>query len=751
MLNKVKSRLSAAKAGYAGKAIKIFGWIGIYLLVFTQSLFADGLIIIPRPQPLQSPYPLEVLYHHVNVIINGNIAETFIDQEFYNPSDVMLEGYYIFPIPTGAVIKDFSMIINGKEMHAELMDATKARQIYEDIVRQIKDPALLEYTNQGLFKVRIFPIEPRSNKKVSISYREVLNSDNGMYEYVYPLNTEKFSSQPVKSVSVKVELKTNNEIKNIYSPTHSIDVVNKDDHNAVISFEEENTKPDINFKLYYSTNNDDIGLSLLTYKTSDEDGYFLLTASPSFIIDEQQIDPKNITFVLDISSSMVGDKMKQAKQALLYCVNNLNRRDGFDIIRFSTEAYSLFGKIEIANGTNIKKAEKFIKDLEAVGGTNIEEALNLALKEKGNGSRTHLIVFITDGKPTIGETADENLIKKNEKINTGQTRIFTFGIGNEINTHLLDKITELTKAYRTYINENEDIEVKISNFYDKVQSPVLTNLSLSFGGGINTSQTYPGGLPDLFKGSSITIFGRYSGSGSSRITLNGRLKDERKSFVLNADFSKDNDEYDFIPPLWAARRIGYLLDQIRFNGEDKELVDEITQLARGHGIVTPYTSYLILEDEEHRLRRNELADAFQTLPPAPELRKSAEGDFDAMKEKSGTRSVTASEELQGLNQASNYAETKQGSGRMNYKDDKGYERNLTQQVKNVQGRAVYQSGKFWVDSELQNQKSKKQKRIQFNSDKYFKLLKEKPEISQFLALGQNVRFYYDNTFYEIYE
>ncbi len=733
------------------KLSTILNWFGAILFFSTQTIFPDGLIIIPRPEPLQTPYPLEVVYHHVNVKINGNIAETNIDQEFYNPSDIMLEGYYIFPIPVGAVIKDFSMIINGKEMHAELMDAPKARQIYEDIVRQIKDPALLEYTNQGLFKVRIFPIEPRNKKNVKISYREVLNSDNGMYEYIYPLNTEKFSSKPVKSISLKVELKTNKEIKNVYSPTHSVDVVNKDNHNAVISFEEENTKPDIDFKLYYHTDNDDIGLSLLGYRTGNEDGYFLLTASPSFVIEKQKIEPKDIIFVQDVSGSMVGDKMKQAKQALLYCVNNLNPGDGFDIIRFSTEAYSLFGKIETANESNINEAEKFIKDLKAAGGTNIEEALNLALKEKSNGSRTRLIVFITDGRPTIGETVDENLLKKIEKMNSGKTRIFTFGIGNEINTYLLDKITELTKSYRTYIGEDEDIEVKISGFYDKVQSPVLTNLSLSLNGGIKILQTYPNNLPDLFRGSSVTIFGRYSGTGTSRITLTGKLKDEKKSFTLNADFSEDNDEYDFIPPLWASRRIGFLLDQIRLNGEDKELVDEITQLAREHGIVTPYTSYLIMEDEEIRIRRNELADDFQVLPPAPELRSGVEGDYDSMKEKSGEKSITASQELQDLNNASNYAETKQGSGRMKYKDENGIEKNLTQQVRNIQGRAVYQTGKFWVDSELQNRKTKNEKRIQFNSDEYFKLLKSKPETSQFLALGQNVRFYYDNTFYEIYE
>ena len=732
------------------KKLELFYSLFIFLLA-SQFLFADGLIIIPRPEPLQSPYPLEVLYHHVNVKINGNFAETFIDQGFHNPSDLRLEGYYIFPIPKNAVIKDFKMEINGKMVSAELLDANKARQIYEDIVRQIKDPALLEYSGQGIFKVRIFPIEPRSNKKVSISYREVLDSDNGVYEYVYPLNTEKFSAKPVKSISVKVELKTNNKIKTIYSPTHSIDVVHKNNKNAVISFEEENTKPDIDFKLYYSTNNDDIGLSLLTYKSGNSDGYFFLTASPSFAIDNSQIDAKDITFVLDVSGSMAGDKIKQAKRAILYCINNLNKDDGFDIIRFSTEAYSLFGKIETASESNIKKAEKFIKELNAVGGTNIEEALNLALKEKGNNNRTRIIVFITDGKPTIGETNDEMLIKRLSDSNSENVRIFTFGIGNDLNTHLLDKITEQTKAYRTYISEDEDIEIKVSNFYDKVQSPVLTNLSLSFSGGIKTFQTYPKDLPNMFSGSSITIFGRYSGNGASTITLSGKIKGERKTFKLDTHLMVEKEKYDFIPPLWASRRIGYLLDQIRLNGESKELVDEITQLAREHGIVTPYTSYLIMEDEEIRIRRNELTDHFQTLPPAPELRRKVEGDFDAMKQKSGDRSITASEELQGLNTAGNVAETKQGSGRMNYKDYQGYERNLVQQVRNIQGRAVYRSGKFWVDSELQNQKAKNQKRIQFNSDEYFALLNNEPATAQFLALGQNVRFYHNNVYYEVYE
>jgi len=462
------------------KTIKVNLATLVIMILLSSLSLADGLIIIRNPVPPLSPFPLEVVYHHVDVKINGNVATTYIDQEFFNPTDILMEGYYIFPIPVGAVINEFSMEINGKLANAELLDAIKAREIYEQIVRQVRDPALLEYTNQGFFKVRIFPIEQRSTKRVKISYREVLNSDNGLYEYLYPLNTEKFSAKPLKEVSINVDLKTNKEIKNIYSPTHLVDIVHKDNHNAIISFDEENTKPDIDFKLYYNTNNDDVGISLLSYKTGNDNGYFFFTASPSFIIEDRQIDAKDITFVLDVSGSMAGEKIRQAKRALLYCINNLNSNDGFDIIRFSTEAYSLFGDIVTATESNIKKAEKFIEDLKPVGGTNIEEALSFALKEKGNSNRSHMIIFITDGKPTIGETVDDNLTKKIEKLNKESKRIFTFGIGNEINTHLLDKITEITKATRTYIAPNEDIEIKISSFYDKVQSPVLSNVSLSF-------------------------------------------------------------------------------------------------------------------------------------------------------------------------------------------------------------------------------------------------------------------------------
>jgi Ca-activated chloride channel family protein len=750
------------------------------ILVFAccVSLYGDGFIVVPQggrifppprprpippPRPIPTPFPLEVVYHRVNIEINGQVAITNIDQEFYNPTARRLEGYYLFPMPSNAVIKKFSMYVNGKEMQAELLDAKKARKIYEDIVRKQRDPALLEYIGKGLFKARIFPIEPHSKKRIKISYRELLLKDNNTIEYIYPLNTEKFSAKPLKDVSIKVEINSPENIKNIYCPTHEAEIVRKGKKRAIVGFEERNTKPDIDFKLYYSTDNKQLGFSMFSYKKEkDEAGYFLLSLSPGFVSGDAEVTDKDITFVLDVSGSMAGKKLTQAKKALLFCIENLNKGDRFEIIRFSTEAEALFNGFAAVGEKNLDMAREFIDDLRAIGGTNIDEALNLALKMEKRRGRPYMIIFITDGKPTIGETNIDLLVKKVKDANTSSTRIFTFGIGNEINTHLLDKITGLTRAYRTYISPGEDIEIKISNFYSNVQSPILTDLQLDFGGSIRVSRTHPRALPDLFKGSALTVLGRYKGHGDGKIVLRGKIKNREKTFEFNAaDGFKsagdpDSEKNDFIPPLWAARRIGYLLDQVRLHGKSKELIDEITQLARAYGIITPYTSYLIIEDEVNNVRRRVIRDEDQTLGQIAghdsSFEKKSREEYSMMStSKSGGGGVRASKEVQQMNTASNYAQVQPGKSRMKFRDKEGMVRNVAAQVRNIQGRAIYNVGKFWVDSFVQQQKNQAKKRIQFASTGYFDLLKKEPLSAQFLALGKNIRFVLNETIYEIYE
>jgi Ca-activated chloride channel family protein len=367
-----------------------------------------------------------------------------------------------------------------------------------------------------------------------------------------------------------------------------------------------------------------------------------------------------------------------------------------------------------------------------------------------------MVLFITDGKPTIGETSENALVQQVQSANTGHTRIFTFGIGDEINTHLLDKLVAQTQAWRTYVTADEDIEIKISDLYTKLQSPVLTGLSLDFGGGVEVRQMYPKPLPDLFRGSSITILGRYSGNGAVSATLKGTLKGKEYRSTYHAEFASKGEAHSFIPSLWAARRVGYLLDQIRLNGEDKELVDEVTLLARKHGIITPYTSYLILEDETDKVATRRIPQDQTTLsavmaPRKAELTERTRAEYKKFASEKSGAAAGISTEVQSLQMSKNADQIQQGQSRLSYKDDAGAERNVTQQVRTVQGRAFYDTGRRWVDAMAQAQKNARIAKIKYASPEYFTLIRGNAAAAQYAALGRNVTFVMNGAVYEVSE
>ena len=745
------------------------------VLMFAACLFGtifyargDGFIVVERPfliPPGHFPFaPLEVSSHHVDVKIDGQVAVTSIDQEFYNPNDQRLEGIYMFPVPKGAHIDKFSMEIGGKMVDAELLRADKARQIYEDIVRKMRDPALLEYAGRDLFKVRIFPIEPRSRKPIKVSYTELLRSETGTVNYSYPLSTEKFSAQPIKNLSVKVEVKTEQPLASIYSPSHKVEIKRDGSNRAVIGYESKDEKPDTDFQLVYSAEKRDIGLSLITHKSAGEDGYFLLLAAPT-VAKQAKPAPKDVVFVVDTSGSMAGAKLQQAKKAMQFCVENLNADDRFEIVRFSTEAESLFGKLSEADSEHRKRASNFIADLKPIGGTAIADALQTALKARTEKSeRPFVIIFLTDGLPTVGTRNPDEIVANVKK--AGEARIFSFGIGSDVNTQLLDQIAEGTRAFSQYVLENEDLEVKVSNFYTRIKEPVLTNVRLEFSGGIRTSKLYPAQLPDLFKGDQIVLTGRYTAvagvgdpgrSGEVEAKLTGISNGREQTFTYKVKF--DDSSNDYVARLWATRRIGFLLDEIRIRGETTELRDEATDLARRYGIVTPYTAYLIVEDEDRR--RVPMADrSMQNMSTDAPARAEVSKAWDGFKEKKDGADAVANARSQN---AFKFAE--QSGASIDYgaaESLRGFALNApsapaesdrlaqyTRQSKFVNGRAFFQNGKQWIDANAQN--ATKRQRVQFNSEAYFDLLKQHPEAAPWMALGQNVVLALDDTVYEITE
>jgi len=735
------------------------------LLSIVSNARGDGFIVVERPflvRPGHFPFaPLEVASHHVEVKIDGQVAVTSIDQEFYNPNDQRLEGTYMFPVPKDAHIDKFSMEIGGKMVDAELLPADKARQIYEDIVRKMRDPALLEYAGRDLFKVRVFPIEPRSRKPIKISYTELLHSDAGTVTYSYPLSTEKFSAEPIKNLSIKVEVKSELPLASIYSPSHKVEIRRDGANRAVIGYESKDEKPDTDFQLVYNSEARDVGLSLITHKPAGEDGYFVLLAAPT-IAKETKSTPKDVVFVVDTSGSMAGAKLQQAKKALEFCVENLNGEDRFEIVRFSTEVEALFGKLVDADSEHRKRASNFIAELRPIGGTAIADALQSALKTRTEKTeRPFVIIFLTDGLPTVGTRNPDDILAEVKK--AGDARIFSFGIGSDVNTQLLDQIAERTRAFSQYVLANEDLEVKVSNFYTRIKEPVLTNVRLEFGGGVRTSKLYPTQLPDLFKGDQLVLTGRYSVAGVAdpsreiEAKLTGIANGREQTFTYKVKF--DDSSNDYVARLWATRRVGFLLDEIRIHGETKELRDEATDLARRYGIVTPYTAYLIVEDEDRR-RVPMTERSMQSMSADSSARAEVSKAWSGFKEKKDGEDAVANARSQN---AFKFAD--QSAASINYgaaESLRGCALNApaapaeserltryTQQSKFVNGRAFFQNGKQWVDTNAQNATGRQ--RVQFNSEAYFDLLKNHPEAAPWMALGQNILLALDNTVYEITE
>jgi Ca-activated chloride channel family protein len=702
-----------------------------------------------------------------------------VDQEFYNPNPSRLEGTFVFPIPKGAHIDKFTMEIDGKQAEAELLPADKARHIYEDIVRKLKDPALLEYAGRDIFKVRIFPIEPNSKKRITISYTQLLKSDGGLVSYVLPLNTEKYSSRPIKNVSVHVDLESKRSLKSIYSPSHAVEVKRRGSTSATVGYEASDVHPDADFALYFAPEKDEIGVNLLTYKPGDEDGYFMLLASPGVDAKEKQVVLKDVAFVLDTSGSMAGAKLDQAKKALKFCVENLNDGDRFEILRFSTEVESLFENLVEATKQNRSRAEDFIKDLKPIGGTAIDDALKKALSLNtqhstlDSRSRPFVIIFLTDGRPTIGTTDEDQIVAGVKKRGEGHTRIFCFGIGTDVNTHLLDKITEETHAFSQYVLPEEDLEVKVSSFFSKIKEPVLTDPTLKFTGDVHTTKLYPSPLPDLFKGEQLVLVGRYTGgparaASDSAVIVEGTVNGTPRKFTYEVKFSGQNSENEFIPRLWATRRVGYLLDEIRLRGENSELRDEVTELARKYSIVTPYTAYLIMEDEGRRNVSTSLR-SFQQFERDRAARNEAVQSWDSFKlDNSGEKALagaryglalkSADAPAQALTESAvesrralGYSQGAGGSTPAPVADGKSRLVQYAQQSQFIGGKTFFQNDKQWIDSAIQKHPDAKRIRVQFGSPEYFDLIAKNEKALPWLSLGQNIQFILEKTIYEIYE
>ena len=714
--------------------------------VLSAAAAGDGMIVPVRPD-IRVRGSWAVKYHHVNITVRDQVASVTIDQEFINTGRGMIEVEYFFPVPPDAAIDAMTMVVNGKEFKGRLLKADEARKIYEDIVRRKKDPALLEYAGFGLYRTKAFPLEPNKPCKIVVHYNNVCKKDGDLVEVWYPLNTEKFSARPIESVKVSVDIKSKADLTNVYSPTHDLSIKRKGPRHVIATYKAEKTLPTIDFQVYYKAANEAVGATLLTHQPdAKKHGYFVLLVSPNPRSGgAQKAIPKDVVVVFDHSGSMAGDKIAQAEDALAFILKNLNKKDRFNVVAYNDSVEPFFESLVDATGGKVAEALDQLDRLDAGGGTAIHEALQVAMgqwaKKAGDNGRPKYAIFLTDGLPTVGKTPEHRSEKKiltdTKKANTCGARIFAFGVGYDVNVRLLDKLAMQNQGRSDYIKESEPVEQKISSLYAKIKNPVMTNLRVRIEG-VKLTQMYPQTMGDLFDGDQILLVGRYDGTdvgklkkrdglAASQLVVTGNYEGAQRGFEYPVTFRPPGRKavYGFVERLWAMRRIGFLLDQVQLNGQNKELIDELVHLSQKYGIITPYTSFL--------------ADETARTMTQPERRSKAGEHLKELSKVDGVagqRHAMNRQELREAQQAAPAgkpgANGRGGVTEYGHAEDEAYDKGKSTRshdtVRNVGNQTIYRRGRVWVTPgteklDLEKDADKIQT-VERYSDEYFELIRQ---------------------------
>ncbi|MEQ8791717.1 MAG: VIT domain-containing protein [Pirellulaceae bacterium] len=743
--------------------MKRLSTIGLGLLIAScaASAFGQGLLIVedtrpvPLPRPIfrRTPEPPQMTYKikelAVQARIDDQVARTQVTQSFVNTGSRQMEVSFVFPLPYDGAIDRLTFMVDGTEYEAKLMKASEARSIYEGYIRRNQDPALLEWMGTGMFKTSVFPVPPGAERKVTLRYSQLLRKDHQLTDFLFPLSTAKYTSHAVEKVSVEASIQSTQEIKSVYSPTHSIEVKRPGKHQATIKFEAQNQIPESDFRLFFDTAAGSLGASVVSYRPEpNEDGYFLLLASPEVKSASAARAAKTVVVVVDRSGSMSGKKIEQAREALKFVVNNLRDGDLFNIVAYDSSVESFRPELQKFNEETRQQAVGWIEGIYAGGSTNIDGALKTALGMFQDEKRPGYVVFLTDGLPTAGETNESKIVVNSTKNNKYDVRLINFGVGYDVNARLLDRLSRENRGQSEFVRPNEDLEAHVSRLYDKISSPVMTNVAVDFEldevrveEGRPVTRVYPRQLTDLFEGEQLVLVGRYKKHGPAKVTIKGRVGDDEREFDFPAELVQHSGDqsYSFVEKLWAMRRVGEIIDELDLHGANQELVTELVALSTKHGIITPYTSFLADDQPQsgpvadirrgrdraaEQLRQLEVADGRIGFEQRNEKKALQEANLAPTSSGfAATRPQAASEG----DSAGFPGDSGRASG-VKYRDLESGEEVSADGVQIVGSETLYKRGKTWIASSAVDidpaKDAAKIKTIERFSTEYFELTKK---------------------------
>ena len=731
------------------------------------------IIVHPHPSPQPAPQPTQegsykIKELAVNARLEDQVARVQVTQSFQNTSSGQIEVCFVFPLPYDGAIDQLTLMVDGKEHPAKLLEAKEARKLYEEIVRKNQDPALLEWLGTGLFKTSVFPVPPGAERKISLRYSQLCRTYEGLTDFVFPLGTAKYTSHPVEKVQIQLSIASKSDLKNVYSPTHSVEIKRPDDKHATVTFTSTNQVPSSDFRLLYDVRKGQLGTSVISYRPKDdEDGFFLMLTSPELKASGER-PSKTVLFVVDRSGSMSGEKIEQAKGALKFVLNNLREGDLFNIIAYDSEVESWRPELQKFNDESRKNATGFVEGIYAGGSTNISGALTAAMSQLADKSRPSYVIFLTDGLPTVGESSEAKIVQAAESQNQVRARVFPFGVGYDVNSRLLDKLAAENFGHSEYVKPSENIEDRVSKFYNRISSPVMTDVAIKFDiegvkaeDGQPVNRLYPKETRDLFAGEQVVLVGRYRKPGDAKVVITGKVGETEQKFDFPAKLvEKSTDEtHAFIEKLWAVRRVGEIIDEIDLKGKNDELVKELVSLSTKHGILTPYTSFMADENTSlhdlaaNAVRAEDRLDALQeTEGRLGVVQRSAKANLQRAWNLPAA-GATLGDEVElyavdgALHRSRGGARRPIAGPRPALAGQSGTaaaaepqpQRQLQQNVRTVGRKSFFRRGDFWIDSTLNEQQEKAAIEVERYSKAWFELIeKHGRDVAKYMTFDEPV-------------
>ena len=554
---------------------------------------------------------LELTSVTVDVQIDERIARTRTDQIFTSHAEWEVEGIYEFTLPEGAIITDLVLWIDDKRIQGEVLEKEEARRTYDDIVSQRIDPALIEQVTPNQFRLSIFPFPAKGRRRVEFEYMQLLESRSGRLDYSFPLAPDNDQPLQMELFVLRAQVRSQHAFAVTTSGLPRLTEVGRPDaHRANIFFGDEQIRPREDFTLTIRQTDDRPKPSVLSFapQANDDLGYYALWLPPLPELTQGDPLPRSLTFVIDISSSMQQGKLQAVKGALVAAIDALDAVDLFNIVVFTHRADSFAAAPVPADPDNKKAATAFINQQDALGVSNFEAGLGRAMQQVFPANRVNHVIFLTDGLPTLGELELEPLSELVGEWSAGQARLFTIGVGRDVDQGFLTGLAEEHRGEAYFLAEEGDIEAALQELFESFTFPILLLDELSFDQ-VEIHDVHPRGLETLAAGRELFQVGRYRGGGTFTLSLIGHVGEENVSVDFPLEFTQIDVSGRLIPRLWAYQKIQALEEQIARFGEQQELLDDILALGLEYRLVTRRTSLFAPDDgvEVNPELRDELA------------------------------------------------------------------------------------------------------------------------------------------------